>query len=62
MPQIPDPVAEAALAHVVPDAVIRAYKRTDFLAMRRELLDAWGRYLVAESGKVVKLASVGQRL
>lgn len=42
MPTIPDPVAEAALAHVVPDKVIAAYKRTSFLALRRELLAAWG--------------------
>lgn len=42
MPHIPDPVAEAALAHVVPDKVIAAYKRTTFLALRRELLTAWG--------------------
>lgn len=44
--EIPDPVAEAALAHVVPDKVVRAYKRTTFLAMRRQLLDAWGRFLM----------------
>ena len=42
MPAIPDPVAEAALAHVVPDKVIAAYKRTSFLVLRRELLAAWG--------------------
>lgn len=47
-PDIPDPVAEAALAHVVPDKVIRAYKRTTFLAMRRQLLEAWGRFLMPE--------------
>ena len=44
MPHIPDPVAEAALAHVVSDKVVKAYKRTVFLDMRRELLDAWGGY------------------
>lgn len=44
MHQIPDAVAEAALAHVVPDRVVRAYKRTQFLEMRRTLLDAWGEY------------------
>lgn len=45
MPAIPDPVAEAALAHTVADKVVRAYKRTTFLEMRRELLDAWGEFL-----------------
>jgi integrase len=44
MPHIPDPVAEAALAHVVSDKVVKAYKRTAFLEMRRELLDAWGAF------------------
>lgn len=47
MPQIPDPVAEAALAHSVPDKVVRAYKRTTFVEMRRELLEAWGEYVTA---------------
>ncbi len=46
MPEIPDPVAEAALAHVVPDKVVRAYKRTAFIEMRRTLLNAWGMFLV----------------
>jgi hypothetical protein len=45
MPQIPDPVAEAALAHSVPDKVIAACKRTTFLEMWQELLEAWGKYL-----------------
>lgn len=45
MPNIPDPVAEAALAQVVSDKVIAAYKRTTFVAIRRELLDAWGHFL-----------------
>jgi integrase len=49
MPQIPDPVAEAALAHVVPDKVTRAYKRTVFLDMRRELLSAWGDFCMSGS-------------
>lgn len=44
MPEIPDPVAEAALAHKVSDKVVAAYKRTDFLEMRKTLLDAWGSY------------------
>lgn len=55
MPHIPDPVAEAALAHIVPDAVVRAYKRTAFLELRRKLLTEWGRYLAGESSNVVQL-------
>lgn len=49
MPHIPDPVAEAALAHVVPDKVTKAYKRTDFIEMRRELLSAWGDFCMSGS-------------
>lgn len=45
MPTVPDPVAEAALAHVVPDKVVAAYKRTSFMAMRRKLTDAWGKFV-----------------
>jgi len=51
MPEIPDPVAEAALAHMVPDKVIRAYKRTSFLEMRRKLLEAWAGYLSGDGEK-----------
>ena len=52
MPEVPDPVAEAALAHVVPDKVVRAYKRTTFLQMRRRLLDAWGEFVSGGSQNV----------
>ncbi|VXC48652.1 tyrosine-type recombinase/integrase [Sphingomonas sp. 8AM] len=46
MPDLPDPVAEAALAHAVPDMVVRAYKRTTFIEMRRVLLEAWSSFVV----------------
>jgi len=49
MPSIPDAVAEAALAHVVPDKVVAAYKRTTFLDLRRQLLDAWGAFADSKS-------------
>lgn len=49
MPEIPDPVVEAALAHDVPDKVVRAYKRTKFIEMRRKLLDAWGIFVMGAS-------------
>lgn len=44
MPTIPEAVAEAALAHAVPDAVVRAYQRAKFMELRRKLLNAWGDY------------------
>jgi len=49
MPTIPDAVAEAALAHAVPDKVERAYKRTDFIEMRRKLLEGWAGHLASKS-------------
>ncbi len=55
-PEIPDPVAEAALSHVVPDAVIAAYKRTKFLEMRRTLLDHWSAFILSDRANVVQLA------
>jgi integrase len=56
-PEIPDPVAEAALSHSVPDAVIAAYKRTTFLQMRRTLLDHWSQFLLSDRSNVVQLAA-----
>jgi integrase len=53
MAEVPDAVAEAALSHAVPDKVVRAYKRTTFLDMRRTLLDGWGRYVTGQTGDFV---------
>lgn len=41
----PGEVAEAALAHTVPNAVEAAYRRTDFLERRRGLMNDWGYYV-----------------
>ena len=57
-PEIPDPVAEAALAHKVPDKVIAAYKRTNFLELRRTLLGAWGDYCDGKSDAAPVLSEV----
>ncbi len=57
MPTIPEAVAEAALAHRVPDAVVRAYQRAKFMDLRRKLLDAWGAF-VDDQSNIVRLASV----
>ena len=48
VPEIPDPVAEAAIAHQVPDEVVRAYKRTTFIEMRRKLLQKWSDFVLGE--------------
>lgn len=50
MPETPDAVAEAAIAHLVPDKVIRAYKRAKFIEMRRKLLNAWGDFVSSVPG------------
>jgi integrase len=55
---LPGEIAEAALAHAVPNAVEAAYRRTDFFDKRRDLMDAWGRFATGgESAKVVDLAA-----
>lgn len=51
-------VAEAALAHAVPNAVEAAYKRTDFFERRRELMDAWGRFATDRDGEPAKVVSL----
>jgi len=38
-------VAEAALAHSIGDATVRAYRRRDAFDRRRRLMDDWDRYL-----------------
>jgi len=53
----PGEVAEAALAHTIPNKVEAAYKRTDFLEKRRKLMDAWGSYCTRSTGNVVSLAA-----
>jgi integrase len=40
----PGEVAEAALAHAIPNKVEAAYRRTDFLAKRRDLMRDWANY------------------
>ncbi len=49
-------VAEAALAHAIPNKVEAAYRRTDFLEKRRKLMDAWAAYCNGGSANVIQLA------
>jgi integrase len=44
-------VVEKALAHQISNAVEAAYRRTDFFGKRRYLMNAWARFLIAESAK-----------
>lgn len=43
---VPREVAEAVLAHTLSNKVEAAYRRTDYLAKRRELLNSWTEYCV----------------
>lgn len=57
MPHIPDPVAEAALAHQVSDDVVKAYKHTKFLDMRREVMDAWAIHCLQREPAALKVVA-----
>jgi integrase len=50
-------VAEMALAHSVSNAVEAAYRRSDMLEKRRQLMNAWGAFCDGESGVVVSLSA-----
>jgi integrase len=45
----PGEVAEAALAHSIPNKVEAAYRRTDFLEKRRALMREWGEFCLRRS-------------
>jgi integrase len=49
----PREVAEAALAHLVGDAVERAYRRGDALEKRRRLMDAWASFVGPKAATTV---------
>ena len=51
----PREVCEAALAHTLKDKSEAAYARSDLFEKRRELMNAWARYLNPESSAVVSL-------
>jgi integrase len=55
----PREVAEAALAHLVGDAVERAYRRGDALEKRRKLMDAWSNFLEQQARNNVVLLNAG---
>ncbi|AGA33767.1 Integrase [Thioalkalivibrio nitratireducens DSM 14787] len=46
----PHEVAEMALAHTIPNAVERAYRRGDLLTKRRRLMEDWAKLLNAPHG------------
>lgn len=52
---VPNEVAEIALAHAIGSKTEAAYRRGALLEKRRELMNAWGRFCTCDGGKVVKL-------
>jgi integrase len=55
----PHEVAETVLGHVAGSAVVRAYRRSDFLEQRRVLMARWADHVTGKGGAVVKLARGG---
>lgn len=51
----PREVAEAALAHSIPDKTEAAYRRGSAIEKRRELMEAWAQFCEHQSGKVVPI-------
>jgi integrase len=45
---VPGEVAEAALAHAVRNPVEAAYRRTDYLEKRRDLMELWGHFCAGD--------------
>jgi integrase len=54
----PSEVREMALAHKIPNAVEAAYRRGDLFDKRRDLAEAWARYV--SGAEVVRFPSVRQ--
>lgn len=44
----PSEVAETALAHTIPNKVEAAYRRTNFLEKRKEMMAQWADYIIGE--------------
>ena len=55
---VPEHLAEMALGHVAGSRVVRAYRRTDLLEQRAELVERWGRFVTGETAAGVGEAVV----
>jgi hypothetical protein len=51
----PHEVAEAMIAHMTDSAVVRAYRRTDYLEQRSKLADRWADHVTGGAGQVLQL-------
>jgi len=54
---IPNEVAEMALAHTIASKSEAAYRRGNLLDKRRQLMDRWAQFCTGEAGKVVRLVA-----
>jgi integrase len=54
-------VAEAALAHAVGDQTEASYRRSDALMKRRDLMEAWAKFLTRDSAEVVPITAGKKR-
>ena len=54
----PREIAEQALAHQIGDATEQAYRRSDGIERRRELMEAWDRFVSGEGAEIVELRRV----
>ena len=52
---MPREVAELSLAHEVGDATERAYRRSDLLGKRRDLMERWARFCCPVSADVIEI-------
>jgi hypothetical protein len=53
-------VCEHALAHKVGDETERAYRRSDALKKRRELMELWARYLDGDASASANVIAIGE--
>ena len=53
--ETPHDIAETVLGHIVGGSVERAYRRTDFIEQRRNLMVRWSQYVTGQNGQVVKM-------
>ena len=54
---VPRVVAEAALAHVIPDKVEAAYFRSDLFDQRRDLMTSWATFVTTRPAAVVSIGA-----
>ena len=54
-------VAEAMLAHMTDNKVVRTYRQTDYLERRRILLERWSVFVTEKQGNVIQLGATSDR-